>query len=152
MGYGLGSLSSLYPLAEGQPLAEWLYPETEQATASPVLPHFTDHSARDLGAHFADPPFVPLPPERIRLWNYWMLSRRLATPTFMLTAIGFGLVVSAAFVWLCSTMTSAQRVGQRTSSLNIAIKGLTMKWLGEIFLIVALAVRDPGPFFRIICR
>jgi hypothetical protein len=101
LGYGLGSLSSLYPLAEGQPLAEWLYPETEQPTESPVLPRFTDHSARDLGAYFADPPFVPPPPERIRLWNYWMLSRRLATPTFMLTAIGFGLIVYAAFVWLC---------------------------------------------------
>jgi predicted acyltransferase len=30
-----------------------------------------------------------------------MLSRWLATPTFMLTTTGFGLVVYAAFVWLC---------------------------------------------------
>jgi predicted acyltransferase len=105
VGYGLGSLSSLYPQAEGKPLAEWLYPETEQPTASPVLPRFTDHSARDLGAYFADPPFVPPPPERLRLWNYWMLSRRLATPTFLLTAIGFGLMVYAAFVWLCDVGT-----------------------------------------------
>src|SRR5262249_6099472 len=40
LGYGLGSLSSLYPLAKGQPLAEWVYPETEQPTDSPVLPRF----------------------------------------------------------------------------------------------------------------
>jgi predicted acyltransferase len=105
LGYGLGSLSSLYPQAEGQPLAEWLYPETEQPTESAVLPRFTDHSARDWAAYFADPPFVPPPAERIRLWNYWMLSRRLATPTFMLTAIGFGLIIYAAFVWLCDAGT-----------------------------------------------
>jgi predicted acyltransferase len=117
LGYGLGSLSSLYPLAEGQPLAEWLYPETEQPTESPVLPRFTDHSARDWGAYFADPPFVPPPAERIRLWNYWMLSRRLATPTFMLTAIGFGLMGYAAFVWLCDAGTF--RLGVlRTLGLN----------------------------------
>jgi predicted acyltransferase len=116
-GYGLGSLSSLYPLAEGQPLAEWLYPETEQPTESPVLPRFSDHSARDLGAYFADPPFVPPPPARIRLWNYWMLSRRLATPTFMLTAIGFGLLAYAAFVRLSDAGTF--RLGVlRTLGLN----------------------------------
>src|SRR5262249_58603348 len=46
-----------------------------------------------------------------------MLSRRLATPTFLLTAIGFGLVVYAAFVWLCDAGTF--RVGVlRTLGLN----------------------------------
>jgi hypothetical protein len=105
VGYGLGSLSSLYPLAHGRPLAEWLYPETEQRTASPVLPRFTDRSAGDVRAYFADPPFVAPPSERIRLWNYWMLSRRLVTPTFVLAATGFGLIVYAAFVWLCDAGT-----------------------------------------------
>src|SRR6516225_3269715 len=131
LGYGLGSLSSLYPLAEGQPLAEWLYPETEQPTESPVLPRFTDHSARDLGAYFADPPFVPPPPERIRLWNYWLLSRRLATPTFMLTAIGFGLIVYAAFVWLCDARTF--RLGVlRTLGQNPLIAYLLDGWAGGL--------------------
>jgi predicted acyltransferase len=117
LGYGLGSLSSLYPVAQGQPLAEWLYPETEQPTPSPALPRFTAHSARDLAAYFADPPFVPPPPERIRLWNYWMLSRRLATPTFLLTSVGFGLVVYAVFVRLCDAGTF--RLGVlRTLGLN----------------------------------
>src|SRR5262249_24381373 len=41
VGYGLGSLSSLYPLAEGPRPVDWIYPETEQPTASPVLPRFT---------------------------------------------------------------------------------------------------------------
>jgi hypothetical protein len=131
LAYGLGSLSSFYPQAEGQPLVEWVYPETEQPTESPVLPPFTDHSAGDLGAYFADPPFVPPPTERIRLWNYWMLSRRLATPTFMLTAIGFGLVVYAAFVWLCDAGTF--RLGVlRTLGLNPLIAYLLDGWAGGL--------------------
>src|SRR5262245_37388009 len=103
--YGLSSLSSLYPVAQGPQPQPFVYPETEQSTESPVLPRFTNDSAGDIRAYFSDPPFVPPPPERIRLWNYWMLSRRLATPKFMLTATGFGLMVYAAFVWLCDAGT-----------------------------------------------
>src|SRR5262249_22475378 len=105
IGYGLSSLSSLYPVARGPQPVAYLYPETEQVTESPVLPKFTPASAGELRAYFSDPPFVLPPAERIRLWNYWMLSRRLATPTFMLTATGFGLMVYAAFVWLCDVRT-----------------------------------------------
>jgi hypothetical protein len=131
VGYGLGSLSSLYPLAEGPRPVEWLCPETDQPTASPVLPRFTDHSARDLGAYFADAPFVPPPAERLRLWNYWMLSRRLATPTFMLTAIGCGLIVYAAFVWLCDAGTF--RLGVlRTLGQNPLIAYVLDGWLGGL--------------------
>jgi predicted acyltransferase len=105
VGYGLSSLSSLYPLAEGPRPVAYLYPETEQPTESPVIPQFTHGSAGEVRAYFSDPPFVPPPAKRLRLWNYWMLSRRLATPTFMLTASGFGLIVYAAFVWLCDART-----------------------------------------------
>jgi len=104
VGYGLSSLSSLYPVARGPQPVAYFYPETEQVTESPVLP-FTDGSAGDVRAYFRDPPFVLPPAERIRLWNYWMLSRRLATPTFLLTASGFGLLVYATFVWLCDART-----------------------------------------------
>jgi predicted acyltransferase len=101
IGYGLSGLSSLYPVARGPQLHAYLYPETEQPTESPVLPRFTHDSASDVLAYFSDPPFAPPPAERIRLWNYWMLSRRLATPTFVLTATGFGLLVYAVLVVLC---------------------------------------------------
>jgi hypothetical protein len=105
IGYGLSSLSSLYPVARGPRPVAYIYPETEQPTASPVLPRFTDRSAGDLCAYFKDPPFVPPPPERQRLWNYWLTSRRLATPTFQLTAVGFGLITYAVFVLLCDAGT-----------------------------------------------
>src|SRR5262249_14023101 len=77
------------------------YPDTRQPLQSPVLPRIQDWSAADGPAGLADPPFVPPPPGRQRLWNYWMLSRRLATPAFMLTATGFALLTYAAFVVLC---------------------------------------------------
>jgi predicted acyltransferase len=101
IGYGFACLSSLYPVARGPQLHAYLYPETEQPTESPVLPRFTHDSAGDVLAYISDPPFVPPPAERIRLWNYWMLSRRLATPTFVVTASGFGLIAYAIFVVLC---------------------------------------------------
>jgi len=105
IGYGFSCLSALYPVARGPQAVAYLYPETEQRTESPVLPRFTHGSADAVRAYFSDPPFVPPPAERIRLWNYWMLSRRLATPTFVVTATGFGLIVYAAFVWLCDAGT-----------------------------------------------
>ena len=100
-GYGLSSLSSLYPVARGPQPVAYLYPETEQVTESPVLPKFTPVSAGEMRAYFSDPPFVLPPAERIRLWNYWMLSRWLATPMFMLTTTGFGLLFYAVLVVLC---------------------------------------------------
>jgi hypothetical protein len=100
IGYGFSALSSLYPVARGPQPVAYLYPETEQVTESPVLP-FADVSAGEVRAYFRDPPFVPPPAERIRVWNYWMMSRWLATPTFMLTATGFGLIAYAVFVVLC---------------------------------------------------
>jgi hypothetical protein len=93
-------VSSLYPVARGPQPVAYLYPETEQVTESPVLP-FTDVSAGEVRAYFRDPPFVLPPAERIRLWNYWMLSRWLATPMFMLTTTGFGLLLYALLVVLC---------------------------------------------------
>jgi len=129
-GYGLSSLSSLYPVAHGPQPVTYLYPETEQVTESPVLP-FTDVSADEVRAYFRDPPFVLPPAERIRLWNYWMLSRWLATPTFMLTATGFGLMLYAAFVWLCDARTF--RLGVlRTLGQNPLIAYLLDGWIGGL--------------------
>jgi predicted acyltransferase len=101
IGYGCTCLSALYPVARGPQAVAYLYPETEQRTESPVLPRFAHGSASALRSYFCDPPFLPPPAERIRLWNYWMLSRRLATPTFVSTTSGFGLILYAVLVVLC---------------------------------------------------
>jgi hypothetical protein len=98
-------LSSLYPVAQGRQLVAYVYTETEQRTESTVLPPFTDSSASDGRVCFTDPPFVPPPAQRIRLWHYWMMSRRLATPPLMLTTTDFGLMIYAIFVVPCDEAT-----------------------------------------------
>jgi predicted acyltransferase len=141
IGYGFSSLSSLYPVARGpQPIA-YLYPETDQPTESPVLPQFPPDSVGEMCGYFSDPPFVPPPAERIRLWNYWMLSRRLATPTFVTTATGFGLIVYALFVVLCDAGTF--RLGVlRTFGQNPLIAYLLDGWMGG--LVSELCPEDGG--------
>jgi hypothetical protein len=101
IGYGFSCLSTLYPVAQGSRPDTWSYPDTEQRVQSPVLPPLRSWLAGDTRVYLHDPPFMPPPPERQRLYNYWIMSRRLATATFMLTATGFGLLVYAAFVLLC---------------------------------------------------
>jgi hypothetical protein len=55
----------------------------------------------------------------------------LATPTFMLTATGFGLIVYAAFVWLCDA--GSFRLGVlRTSGQNPLIAYLLDGWIGGL--------------------
>jgi hypothetical protein len=104
IGYGASCLSSLYPVAEGPRWDAWSYPDTKQRVQSPVLPPLGSWLAGDTRVCLNDPPFVPPPPERQRVYNYWMMSRRLATVTFMLTATGFGLLVYAGFLFLCDVL------------------------------------------------
>jgi predicted acyltransferase len=101
IGYGLSCLSNLYPVVQGPRWDAWSYPDTDQRVQSAVLPPLRGWPAGGMCACLNDPPFVPPPPERQRLYNYWMMSRHHATPTFMLTATGFGLLGYAVFVLLC---------------------------------------------------
>jgi predicted acyltransferase len=131
IGYGVSSLSSLYPVVQGPRPDRYAYPVTQQLTESPVLPRFTDSSADKVCAYFTDPPFVPPPPQRQRLWNYWMMARRLTTPTFVLTATGFGLILYAVFVVLCDAATF--RLGLlRTFGQNPLVAYLLDGWLGGL--------------------
>jgi predicted acyltransferase len=100
IGYGLSCLSTFYPLAQGPRASASDYPATEQSLESPVLPGLGNGSSGDVYPGLADLPFIPPPPPRQRIWNYWMASRHLATPTFMLMATGFGILTYFVFVLL----------------------------------------------------
>jgi predicted acyltransferase len=104
IGYGLSCLSTLYPVAHGPRYDAWCYPDTDQRVQSPVLPPVGSWLAGELRVGLSDPPFVPPPPERQQIYNYWMMSRHHTTPTFMLTATGFGLLAYAVFVLLCDVL------------------------------------------------
>jgi predicted acyltransferase len=105
IGYALSCLSNLYPVAQGPRADSWSYPDTDQNVASPVVPPLGSWLTGREPVCLPDPPFSPPPPERQRIYNYWMMSRRLTTPTFVLTATGFALLVYALCVVFCDAWT-----------------------------------------------
>jgi predicted acyltransferase len=126
IGYGLSCLSTLYPVAHGARFDDWSYPDTREPVPSPVLPPLENRTVR-----LTKPPFVPPPAEQIRLYNYWMMSRRLATVPFLLAATGFGLLVYAGFVLLGDV--KSVRVGMlRTFGQNPLIAYLLDMQLGSL--------------------
>src|SRR5262249_22123494 len=93
--YGLSCLTTLYTVsasaatAAGSPVAE-----------SPVLPRQVDLTAKDFRSLLAEPPFVPPPPPEQRRLNYWMMTKRATSLSFMLFSSGFALAVYAFFFFL----------------------------------------------------
>jgi hypothetical protein len=52
-------------------------------------------------AWLAEPPFVKPPDRSQRQWNYWMMSQRAGTLSYMTFAAGFSLAIFALFYILC---------------------------------------------------
>lgn len=54
------------------------------------------------GTHrrWAEPPFVPPPPWQERTWNYWMMSQKAGTLSYLIFAAGFSLALFVAWDWL----------------------------------------------------
>jgi predicted acyltransferase len=71
----------------------------------PVLPPRARVEAklesRDLSALLAEPPFVPPPDQTRRKWNYWMMSQRAGTLSYLTFSAGFSLLVYALFHLAC---------------------------------------------------
>ena len=88
LGYASSCLSTFYELAPNstiRPVAE-----------SPVIPSF---QSADTGFVLSAPPF--LPPSPHRPWNYWMMSKRVVTASFVVFGSGFCFVLYACFVAGC---------------------------------------------------
>ena len=78
----------------GQQLAEhpvWPPSETIEAKLN----------ARDFSALLAEPPFVPPPGDDLRKWNYWMMSQRAGTLSYLTFSAGFSLAVFVLFFIAC---------------------------------------------------
>lgn len=77
-GYGLSCPTRLYDVSREEPAA----------------------AGRDWASFLAEPPFVEPPPPENRGINYWMMSKRTASVSFMLFATGFALAGYTVFVLL----------------------------------------------------
>jgi hypothetical protein len=55
----------------------------------------------DLSQLLAEPPFVPPPGAEHRKWNYWMMSQRAGTLSYLTFSAGFSLVVFLLFHIVC---------------------------------------------------
>lgn len=66
--------------------------------ASPVIPPFGNMEGRSLTSLLAEPPFVPPPGREERKLNYWMMTKRITTQSFILFATGFSCAVYALFI------------------------------------------------------
>ena len=65
----------------------------------PVFP--TMERLRSWDGTIVEPPFVPPPNEKLRRWNYWMMSQRGGTLSYTTFAAGVSLFIYALFLWLC---------------------------------------------------
>lgn len=77
----------------------------QRLAAHPVVPprEIVEAKLRDaqLSDVLAEPPFVPPPGEVERKWNYWMMSQRGGTVSYLTFAAGFSLAVYVLFYIAC---------------------------------------------------
>jgi hypothetical protein len=86
------------------------YPDLDLAP-NPVVPGWSQACNRSFTELLAEPPFVSPPhddpqsaagsPIEHRLWNYWMLGKRVPTLSFMLLASGFASILYSLFIIGC---------------------------------------------------
>jgi hypothetical protein len=145
VGYGLSCLSTLYPLARTPTTREYELIEAGDVSASPVLP--PGDAWREATLTAAEVPFVRPAAERQRQLNYWQMSKRVVTPSFVLTATGCALGVYALFVLLCDLGTVRLGVlrtfGQNPLAAYIlhlfVLNGLVRSyWPGDSTFVLAL--------------
>lgn len=105
---GLGWLISWPTTRYDLPAGAAKEPGYSKLAASPVWPWPAAREANGPWLRPAEPPFVPPPPgdsppegaSVVRQWNYWMMSQRAGTLSYLVFSAGFSLAVYAAFVVL----------------------------------------------------
>jgi predicted acyltransferase len=86
------------------------YPDLDLAP-NPFVPAWSDGRNRSFTDWLTEPPFVAPPHDEPqsasgsaiehRLWNYWMLGKRVPTLSFMLLATGFASILYSLFIIAC---------------------------------------------------
>ncbi|MGE3316253.1 MAG: hypothetical protein AB7O26_14140 [Planctomycetaceae bacterium] len=114
--YGVSCLTRLYDV-EGVEKPAVSRDDNIEIAESPIVPDFDLARGRSFQSLLAEPPFVAPPPADERLPNYWMMSKRIPTFSFIFCAAGFAFLLYGAFVFLCDVW--GLRLGVfRTFGLN----------------------------------
>jgi hypothetical protein len=95
VGWVISCGTTIYSVPQDQVTAR----KAQVFAENPVIP-----SAEQLAAwnhQLAEPPFVPPPHTDDRKWNYWMMSQRAGTLSYLTFSAGFSLLVMGIFVWAC---------------------------------------------------
>ncbi len=81
----------------------WAAPpqDLKKFAESPVWPPLERLQGQDLESLLAEPPFVAPPEQSVRRINYWMMTKQLPSPAFILFASGFACALYALFVVAC---------------------------------------------------
>lgn len=106
VGYAISCGTRLYDVDAG--------PGTSQANdvlaANPVWPTDSQLERKRavaegrISSYLAEPPFVPPPGADERKWNYWMMSQRGGTLSYLVFSAGFSLAVFVLFFWVCDVL------------------------------------------------
>lgn len=75
--------------------------DLEKFAVSPVWPPLDRALGHGLTSMLAEPPFVPPPEQSKRRINYWMMTKQLPSPSFILFASGFAFTLYSLFVLAC---------------------------------------------------
>jgi predicted acyltransferase len=99
-GYLLSCLSTFYPLAQPASDKEYELIEGHQIAASPVIPPLAEPTNDRPQMRPATIPLLLLrpPADQQRQLNYWIMSKRVVSPAFAITATGFCLLGYVVFV------------------------------------------------------
>jgi hypothetical protein len=101
--FAMSCLTRLYDVPPGEPAGP------KGLAASPVMPDWKNAEGRDWRDLVAEPPLVPPPPTDQRALNYWMMTKKPVSLSFITFATGFSAALYGLFVLACDV--GSLRVG-----------------------------------------
>jgi len=95
----LGWLMTLPTVLYNVPAEQQEALKDQKLADDPVLPELI--RLKQGKGEIVEPPFVPPPGSRERKWNYWMMSQRAGSLSYITFSAGVSLVLFALFLWAC---------------------------------------------------
>jgi autotransporter-associated beta strand protein len=105
LGYAFSCATRFYDVASASENGQTNALVLAKIPADPVVPDRSRVESKirenTMMAWLAEPPFVKPPSRSERQWNYWMMSQRAGTLSYLTFAAGFSLAIFVLFYVLC---------------------------------------------------